>query len=76
MAGATAPIQLLAWEPPYAASAALKDKKGQKKKVLLELEKEMLKGRGRGTSLNMHLQAFERLPCRVSIGIVLHSPRN
>ena len=24
---ATAPIRLLAWEPPYAASVALKDKK-------------------------------------------------
>jgi len=29
---ATAPIQLLAWEPPYAAGVALKRQKDQKKK--------------------------------------------
>ena len=28
---ATSPIRLLAWEPPYAAGAALKDKKTEKK---------------------------------------------
>ena len=30
-AGATAPIRSLAWEPPYAAGAALKRKKQNKK---------------------------------------------
>ena len=29
---ATAPIRSLAWEPPYAASVALKDKRQKKKK--------------------------------------------
>ena len=29
---ATAPIRPLAWEPPYAAGAALKDKETKKKK--------------------------------------------
>jgi len=40
---ATAPIQLLAWEPPYATGAALeKGKKTKKKKKKKEKKKENL----------------------------------
>ena len=31
--GATTPVRPLAWEPPYAADAALKDKKTKNKKI-------------------------------------------
>ena len=37
---ATAPILLLAWEPPYAVSVALKDKKTKKKKKKEKRKKE------------------------------------
>ena len=40
---ATAPIQPLAWEPPYATCGALKTKKDQKKKVIIN-KKELWKG--------------------------------
>ena len=37
---ATAPIQPLVWEPPYAASVALKDKNTKKKKKKKKKKKE------------------------------------
>ena len=36
---ATVPIGLLAWEPPYAVSAALKDNKIKKKKKTKQTKK-------------------------------------
>ena len=41
---AGAPIQSLAWEPPYASGAALKSKRGKKKKKK-EKKKQVRKGR-------------------------------
>ena len=37
---ATAPIRPLAWEPPYAAGAALKDKKTKRKERNTQYEEE------------------------------------
>ena len=51
MAVATAPIRLLAWEPPYAAGEAPKRPKKKKKVVQIVNGEELYKGIGGGKEI-------------------------
>ena len=54
---AIAPIRLLAWEPPYATGAALKDNKAKKEKGRKKMQKPM-------ASITFHNKKLKIIPLK------------